>query len=263
MAPDASSDVTPSAKQLVFLFMAATVVAVVVFLCGVLVGRGVPLRPVGAQTALGVPATRFDERPAVVESMSREPSAAAAEGAELSYPERLASDAPMDETFRPPDGGPAEAPPQPTEPPSTIGEPIDDEVSVTTSAPAASESGRSPGLNDRGASPPPSVPAPPSGVPAEVPASQPAAAASVPVSTPREADGFKIQVGAYRAAGAAREVADTLTGQGFPAYVLDPAADAPVAVYRVRVGPYAEQAEAERVRQRLEQEQQFKPWVTR
>ena len=31
-------------KQLVFLFMAATVVAVVIFLCGVMVGRGVPLQ---------------------------------------------------------------------------------------------------------------------------------------------------------------------------------------------------------------------------
>ena len=30
-----------SGKQLVFLFMAATVISVVIFLCGVLVGRGV------------------------------------------------------------------------------------------------------------------------------------------------------------------------------------------------------------------------------
>lgn len=38
-------------KQLVFLFMAATVVSVVIFLCGVLVGRGVrPERPAQAET---------------------------------------------------------------------------------------------------------------------------------------------------------------------------------------------------------------------
>jgi cell division septation protein DedD len=38
-------------KQLVFLFMAATVVSVVIFLCGVLVGRGVrPDRPAEAET---------------------------------------------------------------------------------------------------------------------------------------------------------------------------------------------------------------------
>jgi len=42
-----TNETTPTAKQIVFLFMAATVVAVVVFLCGVLVGRGVPTQ-VGA-----------------------------------------------------------------------------------------------------------------------------------------------------------------------------------------------------------------------
>mgnify|MGYP001358707058 CR=1 FL=1 len=61
------SDPAPSAKQLVFLAIMATVVAVIVFLCGVLVGRGVPARgtamgtvsdvlPWGsAQVAIGVP----------------------------------------------------------------------------------------------------------------------------------------------------------------------------------------------------------------
>ena len=44
MANSGQSEAAPSAKQLVFLAMMATVVAVVVFLCGVLVGRGVPLR---------------------------------------------------------------------------------------------------------------------------------------------------------------------------------------------------------------------------
>ena len=39
-------------KQLVFLFMAATVVSVVIFLCGVLVGRGVRQdRPAASELA--------------------------------------------------------------------------------------------------------------------------------------------------------------------------------------------------------------------
>lgn len=42
MSPD--SPHTLNSKQLVFVFMAATVVAVVVFLCGVMVGRGVQVR---------------------------------------------------------------------------------------------------------------------------------------------------------------------------------------------------------------------------
>jgi cell division septation protein DedD len=45
--------------------------------------------------------------------------------------------------------------------------------------------------------------------------------------------------------------------------VVEPAADAPAAVFRVRVGRYADRAEAEDILRRLEQEEQFKPWITR
>ena len=38
---DSFREIQLSGKQLVFLFMATTVVSVVIFLCGVLVGRGV------------------------------------------------------------------------------------------------------------------------------------------------------------------------------------------------------------------------------
>ena len=44
MANQGPTESAPSAKQLVFLAMTATVVAVIVFLCGVLVGRGMPAR---------------------------------------------------------------------------------------------------------------------------------------------------------------------------------------------------------------------------
>src|SRR5215471_14216585 len=40
-ADDGFHEIQLNGKQLVFLFMAATVVSVVIFLCGVLVGRGV------------------------------------------------------------------------------------------------------------------------------------------------------------------------------------------------------------------------------
>ena len=66
MATHGPSETAPSAKQLVFLAMLATVVAVIVFLCGVLVGRGVPARratwrvaieaaPGGGMVGIGVP----------------------------------------------------------------------------------------------------------------------------------------------------------------------------------------------------------------
>ena len=44
MSDDEFHEIQLNGKQLVFLFMAATVVAVVIFLCGVMVGRGVPIR---------------------------------------------------------------------------------------------------------------------------------------------------------------------------------------------------------------------------
>ena len=39
-AEDGFHEIQLSGKQLVFLFMATTVVSIVIFLCGVLVGRG-------------------------------------------------------------------------------------------------------------------------------------------------------------------------------------------------------------------------------
>ena len=48
---DGFHEIQLSGKQLVFLFMATTVVSVVIFLCGVLVGRGVRGEPVSADGA--------------------------------------------------------------------------------------------------------------------------------------------------------------------------------------------------------------------
>ena len=42
MSDEGLHEIQLNGKQLVFLFMTATVVAVVIFLCGVMVGRGVP-----------------------------------------------------------------------------------------------------------------------------------------------------------------------------------------------------------------------------
>lgn len=49
---EAFHEIQLNGKQLVFLFMAATVVSVVIFLCGVLVGRGVRVERAGAQDAI-------------------------------------------------------------------------------------------------------------------------------------------------------------------------------------------------------------------
>jgi DedD protein len=48
---EAFHEIQLNGKQLVFLFMAATVVSVVIFLCGVLVGRNVRTEPVGVDVS--------------------------------------------------------------------------------------------------------------------------------------------------------------------------------------------------------------------
>ena len=55
---DGFHEIQLNGKQLVFLFMAATVVSVVIFLCGVLVGRGVRTeRSTGATDTVTMPAS--------------------------------------------------------------------------------------------------------------------------------------------------------------------------------------------------------------
>jgi DedD protein len=115
---DGFHEIQLNGKQLVFLFMAGTVVAVVIFLLGVFVGRGVraetgTIDPLVAEQSATVP-----EIPPVASSSGSEAPASAAE--DLSYPARLGSAAPPREVLR---EAPA-APPGPaartaTAPPAT------------------------------------------------------------------------------------------------------------------------------------------------
>ena len=85
-----------SPKQVVFLLIAAAAVGAVIFLFGVLVGRGVPLAQVltgGMGAGMANSDRAFsDERPVVVGTPRRLPSAVATDGVRLSYYERLAGD---------------------------------------------------------------------------------------------------------------------------------------------------------------------------
>src|SRR6478672_4747208 len=87
-------------KQLVFLFMAATVVSVVIFLCGVMVGRGVQT-PRGDQVA-AASQTSLDPTGSLVQP----PPATSTEGTivtsreTLTYPGRLEDPNPPAETLK-------------------------------------------------------------------------------------------------------------------------------------------------------------------
>jgi cell division protein FtsN len=67
---------------------------------------------------------------------------------------------------------------------------------------------------------------------------------------------------AVNARAEADTVARRLSGKGYPAFVTTIGTGANV-TYRVRVGKYDTQREAEAVSSRLQKEEQFKPWVTK
>jgi cell division septation protein DedD len=139
---DGFHEIQLNGKQLVFLFMAGTVVAVVIFLLGVFVGRGVrtEVGDTGTLAAQGLPAPAPEIPPAAASSGSGAPASAAEN---LTYPNRLGSAAPPRETLRetPPPAAPespraaAQPPPASPAPAADVpGEPSGDGFSIQVAA---------------------------------------------------------------------------------------------------------------------------------
>jgi len=105
---DGFHEIQLNGKQLVFLFMAATVVSVVIFLCGVLVGRGVRVERAAAQEALSAAAGDATTTPQVAATPTHapagsDPTAAAPPPAvdDLTYFNRLEKQKPPVEQLEP------------------------------------------------------------------------------------------------------------------------------------------------------------------
>jgi cell division septation protein DedD len=100
MADESRHEIQLNGKQLVFLFMASTVVAVVIFLCGIMVGRGVRAQrgELIAAAAATDPTAEVVPPPAIADASG----ASAASNESLSYPDRLAAEAPP-ETLKEPE----------------------------------------------------------------------------------------------------------------------------------------------------------------
>ncbi len=222
---DAFHEIQLNGKQLVFLFMAATVVSVVIFLCGVLVGRGVRVgRGDFARTA-APESPSVDVAPApppVISPQTSDPTAAAPPPAvdELSYFNRLEKPSPPVEKLKPvPDKG----------------RPAPAQVASASSPPASS------------------APAPP------LPAAKETAS---PAGTASPSQGYAVQIAALNVRSEADAMAKRLASKGYAAYVLTPANGTP-AVYRVRIGTFKTRREAEAMAAKLQKEEQFKPWITK
>jgi cell division septation protein DedD len=110
---DAFHEIQLNGKQLVFLFMVATVVSVVIFLCGVFVGRGVRTERAAsvADASTVTPVTTPDiltSKEAVPAPAGSDPTAAAPPPAvdELSYFNRLEKPGQPEEKLKPPTATP-------------------------------------------------------------------------------------------------------------------------------------------------------------
>src|SRR5687767_3810969 len=224
MADEGFREIQLDGKQLVFLFMAATVVSVVVFLLGVMVGRNVRL------PAPAIAAASADQSvdPTVDPTADPTVTGQSVSGAgtteriplsaqeTLTYAERLEAPEPAQETPR--------------------------------VQPIAAK---------------PKVPEP---VPAVEPAVDraPAPAPAVETVSFREppGNGYVVQVMAAVKREEAESLARRLAAKGYPTFVSVGDVKVP-AKYRVRVGKYSDKREADAIFRRLEQEERFKPWLTR
>jgi DedD protein len=228
---DGFHEIQLSGKQLVFLFMTATVVLVATFLLGVQVGRGVR----GSQsidassaevlsTATPPPAASTPSQPAASSGPpAAEPPAPAAEADdELSYAKRLQGDNAPAEKLK--------APPSPAAHASA------------DKTPAAAPAGQ------------PSMPK------AAAPAAAPRANAA-PASA-GQPGAWVVQLVALKDRGEASAMAKRLAAKGYPAFVLDPSpsADAPP-FYRVQVGGFPDRDHADQTARRIEKEEKMQVYV--
>ena len=208
--------------------MAATVVSVVIFLCGVLVGRGVRAgRGTPVETVASADPTPAELSPAESPRVSTPPAGQPVEAPkpgndELSYFNRLEQPNP----------------------------PAEELTAKATPAPAPAKPER-----------PQPAPSPPVREPAAAPAAV-ATVSSAAASKDTATQPFAVQIAALNVRSEADAMAKRLSSKGYAAFVLPPANGTP-AVYRVRIGPFNTRREADNVAVRLQKEEQFKPWVTR
>lgn len=234
---DGFREIHLSGKQLVFLFMAATVVLVVTFLTGVLVGRGVRAErtELAQEEQLTLPPeTTPPVPPPAAVNTSEDPRAAAPppeaeDDADGKAPKVAEADEPPRAVVRNQDTPPAPAPPSEKTP-----------VADVKPAPAKAE--------------------PAKAVAAKVEPSKPEPAKG-PAATGAPGNGYAVQVAAVNARSEADAIVKRLSGKGYAAYVESPKGSA--SVFRVRVGTFKTRRDAQTVADKLKKEEKFKPWVTR
>ena len=258
---DGFHEIQLNGKQLVFLGMTTTLVSVVIFLCGVLVGRGVkPIEPVAeaatAQTAASQPVAE-----AVPTPIAETPAPAPAAMAAVAPPTPAETPAPAArEAVAPPAvAAPKAETPKPEPKVQAAAKPADDLSYYDTLAKGAAKKNAK-----ASATPAPVTKAPEVAKAAEpepATAAEPAAATAAPAAA-RSGGSIAVQVAALTSRSDAEAIARRLSGKGYAAYILSPDSGEKQ-VFKVRVGNYASADEAARVSRRLRQEEKLQPWVIR
>lgn len=231
MAEPTYREIQLSLKQLVFFFMSAVVVAVVIFLLGVSVGRGVG-EPQGAMADAG--AGSATDTMVMADPPPTEPAPG-----ELTYHDDLQGAAPgggqvsppVDDDPVPPDAPPVTPPALPQAPPPPDPDPV---------------------------MPPEPPPPPPSRTPPASQAQPPAGRAADP---PASGD-WALQIGAFVSRQNAEGLVAKLEAKGYAAYIARPEGSS--SLFAVRVGPFQTRAQADDTSQRLSRDPEgYKPLIIR
>jgi cell division septation protein DedD len=209
------------------------------FLAGAWFGSGAGSRPAAQQAATPVPAPakpsgeQLDEYRFFSEKQAaRSPqSSAPAESAAPSAPSDSSSASPRPEAVT-------------AKPPAAVPIPAPEPSTRTAPAPSA----------------PAPVPSAPATSPARV-APEPAAAPK-PATPSSPAGDLWVQVFSTADAAQARRVADQLSGAGYRAVVSRGGAAGGAPLERVRVGPFRDRAEAQRVADDVRRKLKFSTWIT-
>jgi len=241
MADEGFREIQLDGKQLVFLFMAATVVSVVVFLLGVMVGRNVRL------PAPAIAAASTDQSVDPTVDPTADPTVTGQSVSGAGTTERIPLSAQETLTYA-----------ERLEAPEPVRESLADPTAAIARTPGRGSEPRPEAVSER-AAPAPKAPAT---VPARAPARTPEPAVQNASFTEPPGNGYVVQVLAAVKREEAENLARRLTAKGYPTFVSVGDAKVP-AKFRVRVGKYSDKREADRIFRRLEQEERFKPWLTR
>jgi cell division septation protein DedD len=223
MADEELHEIQLNGKQRGFLFMAGTVAAVVIFLCGLMVGRNLrspklEATNAAAGTVVTDPTGATDPLPPATATESSKPVTT---GEDLTYASRLEAPAPVEEHLREADA------PDPTAPAPKPATPKPDPAALTVQTSAA--------------------PAPP--------------VATTTAPGEPAGNGWAVQVQAVTKREEADALAKRLSAKGYPSFVT--MSGSKPAFYRIRVGKYPNKRDAEAIKTRLEKEEQFHPFLAR